>query len=124
MEKKLLIVDDEASFTRLLKRNLELTGRYRVRTENSGGAALEAAREMRPDLILLDVMMPDMDGPEVATQLRDDPTLHDIPIVFLTAIVTKAETAATGSEIAGNTFLAKPVKTEDLIACVEQHLPG
>jgi CheY-like chemotaxis protein len=122
MQKNLLIVDDEPSFTRMVKRTLELTGRYRVRTENRGEAAIEAAREMHPDLILLDVMMPDVDGPEVAARLRDDPGLRHIPVVFLTAIVTKEETSATGSEIAGNPFLAKPVGTEDLIACIEEHL--
>ena len=123
MKKKILVVDDEPALTRSIKRTLELSGdRYEVRTENAGAAALDAARQFMPDLVLLDVMMPDLDGTEVAEQLRADAQLKQTPIVFLTAIVTKEETSPTGSEIGGNVFLAKPVKREDLIACIEKQL--
>ncbi|HTQ51178.1 MAG TPA: response regulator [Candidatus Acidoferrales bacterium] len=121
-KKKILVVDDEVALTRTLKRNLEATERFVVRTENSSAAALAAAREFQPDLILLDVMMPGVDGGEVAAQLKEDKQLCQTPIVFLSAIVKKDETAPTGSNIGGATFLAKPVKLEDLITCIENQL--
>jgi len=122
VKKRILVVDDEASMTRMLKRSLESTGKYEVRTENSGNAAVAAARAFRPDFILLDVMMPGVDGGEVAARLKEEKELQNIPVVFLTAIVEKEETAPTGSDIGGCEYLAKPVKLEDLVACIEKHL--
>jgi len=122
MKKRILVVDDEPVLTRMVKMNLERTGNYEVRTENQGAKAVAAAREFKPSLIFLDVMMPDMSGDEVSMQLRDDPVLAEIKIVFMTAIVTKAETGEMGSKIGGNEFLAKPVKTEELIATIERVL--
>ena len=122
MKKRILVVDDEPVLTRMVKMNLERTGDYEVRTENQGSMALQAAREFKPDLIFLDVMMPDMSGDEVSMQLREDPVLAGIKIVFMTAIVTKAETGEMGSNIGGNEFLAKPVKTEELVATIERVL--
>ena len=121
-KKKILVVDDEQNMTRMLKRNLEATGRYDVRTENSGEAGVAAAREFQPDLILLDVMMPGNDGGEVAAKIKEDKRLVNIPVVFLSAIVKKEETQPTGGNIGGLTFLAKPVKLDDLITCIENHL--
>ena len=121
-KKKILVVDDEASLTRMLRKNLEATGKYEVREENSGALAYASAQQFQPDLVLLDVMMPDMDGGSVAAQIKDDENLEHIPIVFLTAIVQKGETEDTGGDIGGSTFLAKPVKFDDLIACIENKL--
>lgn len=104
IKKKILVVDDEGGMTRMLKRNLEATNRFEVRTENSGGAAVKAAREFLPDLILLDVMMPDMDGGTVAAKIKEDKTLAHTPVIFLSAIVKKEETQATGGNIGGLTF--------------------
>ena len=122
MKKRILVVDDEPALTRMVKLNLERTGNYEVRTENQGSQAIQAAREFQPDLIFLDVMMPDMGGDEVAAQLNEDPELMRIKIIFMTAIITKDETDATGSIIGGNEFLAKPVKTDELIATIERVL--
>lgn len=119
-KKKILLVDDEAALTRMLRLNLEQTGRYEVREENRGTNAVRAAREFRPDLIFLDVMMPDIGGDEVAEQLKQDPELSKIKYAFLTAIVTKRETGTGAAEISGETFLAKPVKRDELLAVVEQ----
>ena len=121
-KKKILVVDDEASLTRMLRRNLEATGKYEVREENSGVLAYVSAQQFQPDLIMLDVAMPDVDGGEVAARILDDENLKNIPIVFLTAILKKEEAESTGSNIAGRTFLAKPVKLDDLITCIENKL--
>ena len=121
-KKKILVVDDEGGITRMLKRNLEATNHYTVRAENSGTAAVAAAAEFLPDLILMDVMMPGMDGGDVAAKIKENKNLSHIPIIFLSAIVKKEETEPTGSDIGGLTFLAKPVKIEDLVTCIEKHL--
>jgi len=85
MEKKrILLIDDEADFTKLIKRNLELTKEYEVRTENNGLLGLAAAKEFKPDLILLDIAMPDMDGYEFASNIRDNSALKNISIIFMT----------------------------------------
>jgi CheY-like chemotaxis protein len=118
-KKRILIIDDEASITRTMKVNLERTGAYTVQTENQAAHALAVARAFKPDLILLDVMMPDMDGGEVAAGLRTDPALQHIPIVFLTAIVSRKETAGEYLESGGQTFIAKPVSLDALIQCIE-----
>jgi CheY-like chemotaxis protein len=106
----------------MVKLNLERTGNYEVRAENQGSMAIQAAREFKPDLILLDVMMPDMSGDEVSAQMKEDEELSNIKYVFMTAIVTKDETEAMGSNIGGNEFLAKPVKADELIATIERVL--
>jgi two-component system, OmpR family, response regulator len=121
-QKKVLIVDDEESFTRLLKLNLEAGGTYRVRTENRAPYAVFAAKEFRPDLIFLDVMMPEMDGGDIASILRADPEMKHIPIVFLTAAVKKEEVTSRGGEVGGFPYLAKPVDVETVIACLRTHL--
>jgi two-component system, OmpR family, response regulator len=107
--KRILVIDDESAIARSLKLNLEAVGGYEVGTENNPRRALETARHFRPDLVLLDFMMPDMDGGDVATRLRADPLFRDIPIIFLTAIVSNAETDGHEMMRGGETFLAKPV---------------
>lgn len=121
-EKRVLVVDDERTTTVLLKDRLEKTGRYTVRTENSGEAVLLAVREFQPDLILLDVMMPDLDGDEVAGQLRQDPSTENIPIVFLTSMVTKEDVGDRDAIIGGNRFIAKPVDPQKVIDCIDELL--
>src|SRR6185295_8945536 len=120
--KRILIVDDEESFTRLLKLNLEVTENYVVRAENWAPKAVATAREFKPDLILLDVLMPGMDGGEVAAKLQADPRLNAVPILFLTAAVKKEEVGSYGGVIGGFPYLAKPLEAEDLIAWIEKHL--
>jgi two-component system, OmpR family, response regulator len=122
MKKKILVVDDEVSLTRMVRRGLEAKGNYLVMEENSGSMALATARSFKPDLVLLDVMMPDIDGGSIAADFSDADDLKHIPIVFLTAIVTKQETEPTGSMIGKHVFLAKPVDLNDLVTCIEDHL--
>lgn len=117
---RVMIVDDESGFTRLLKLTLEKTGRYQVLEENNGTKAWLTAREFMPDIIFLDVVMPAIDGGDVAQQIRSDPSLSHIPIIFLTAIVSEKEG---GHDIGGFPFLSKPVSLETIMECVDQHCP-
>jgi CheY-like chemotaxis protein len=120
--KRILVVDDEPGFTRLLKLNLEKTGRFEVRTVNQAPATLTAAREFKPDLILLDVVMPGMDGGDVLALLRQDPGLQDTPVLFLTATVSKGEMSEQVLTSGGLLFLAKPIGLDELVACIEKQL--
>jgi two-component system, OmpR family, response regulator len=120
--KRILAVDDEPSITRLLKLDLEQTGDYLVRPENDSKAGLAAAEEFHPDLILLDVMMPGLDGGNLASALQANRRLKDVPIVFLTAAVTKDEVRSRRGLIGGLPFLAKPVNLQEVLACLQHHL--
>lgn len=120
--KRILVVDDEPSVTRNLKLNLETSGGYDVFAENHPDNALTAARIFRPDLVLLDIMMPGMDGGDVAERLRADPLFRDTPIIFLTAIVSNEETHGREMVSGGETYLAKPVDIGDLKKTLEQHI--
>ncbi|HKQ18404.1 MAG TPA: response regulator [Candidatus Eisenbacteria bacterium] len=118
---RILLVDDEPSFTRMLKLNLERRG-FKVMVENNGAYAVTVARDFLPNLIFLDVIMPDVDGGEVAAKIQSDPTLKGVPIVFLTAGVSKETTRVKGDVIGGQTYLAKPVTVDEVVRCIEKKL--
>jgi len=120
--KRILVVDDEPSVTRSLKLNLEATAGYEVRTENDSTRAVDAAREFHPQLILLDVLMPRLDGCDVSARIHADPELKDTPIVFLTALATNEDTGGHAVVTGSTVYLAKPVDTEELIRCIEETL--
>lgn len=122
-KRKILIVDDEVDLTMLVKLNLEKTGRYEVRAENRARQALAAGREFKPDLLLLDVMMPDLDGGDVLAQFKDDSNLRNVPVVFLTATVLKEDLAKQGGTIGGHPFIPKPFRAEVLLEKIEKMLP-
>jgi len=121
--RRILIVDNDKNSTHLVKILLEKTGRYLVFEENHPTRAHQTARNFRPDLIFLDVIMPDRDGAEIAAQIRTDLELQNTPIIFLTALVTRAEANA-GLHIDGHPFLAKPINIQELIKTIEEHLPA
>ena len=121
-KKRILVVDDEPSITRLLKLNLEQTGDYEVATENVSRAALAVAEHFQPDLMLLDVMMPGLDGGNLAAELQASPKLQGIPVVFLTAAVTREEVSKRNGLVGGLPFLAKPVNLKEVLACLQKHL--
>src|SRR6266481_5732658 len=120
---RILVIDNNRDFTYSAKLGLERTGRYSVWEENDPAKAHQTAQRVKPDLILLDIAMPETDGGEVAARIESDLTLHRTPIVFLTGLVTKAE-ARSGLRIQGHSFLAKPISVPDLVAGVERHLPA
>ena len=121
-KKKILIVDDEEDFGKMVKLNLERTGEFEVKCETKGGNAVAAAKEFVPDLIFLDVIMPDVDGGEVMGLLMNNAALKNIPVVFLTAIITDREATQQDGIVAGRPFLAKPITTAKLIACINKYL--
>jgi DNA-binding response OmpR family regulator len=123
-KRRILVIDDEVDLGRMIKANLERTGRFEVRTESHPAAGIRAVEAFQPELVLLDVVMPDMEGSEVADKIRALPGFERVPIVFLTAIVTREETAASGGSIGGIPFLAKPVRLEELVQAIETHLDG
>lgn len=120
-KKKILIIDDDENLIKTLKMSLEKIGKYEVKTESKGSEGLVAAKTFRPDLILLDIMMPDVDGGELGGQIKADSSTKDIPLVFLTAAVTKEELGKQCSIIGGHPFIAKPVSVEELIACIDKY---
>lgn len=121
-KKRILLVDDLASDTRLLKTYLERNNHYLVREENDATAALRAAEEFQPHLILLDVLMPEMNGGVLAACFQASPRLKTVPIVFLTATLTKEEVNLCGGKIGLYPFLAKPIVLTEVAACLKQHL--
>jgi CheY-like chemotaxis protein len=120
-KKRVLLVDDEKSFTNLLKLNLEDTGNYDVRVENWAEDAIAAAREFKPDIILLDIIMPRLPGGNVAALIKEDAALKDTPIVFLTAAVRKHQVEENDGIICDHPCLAKPATVEMVIDMIEKH---
>lgn len=117
--KRVLVVDDEPSFTRMVKLNLEGTGRYIVETLNESRKAFEVAREFAPDIVLLDVVMPELDGGDVALSLRTRTATKHIPIIFVSAMVSQQESNRGFFQSGGEHFLAKPVDRETLCGAIE-----
>src|SRR5438094_4508129 len=109
---KVLVIDDEAPIRLLCRVNLEAEG-MEVLEASDGPAGLEQARNHTPDVILLDVMMPGLDGWRVAEELLDDPTTEDIPIVFLTARAELRDRAR-GIDLGGVEYVTKPFNPVEL----------
>lgn len=119
-KKKILLVDDEESLCRILKLNLEETGDYEVRTETKGTRALSVARAFNPDLIILDFVMPDIDGGSLLNQLKGDDATKNTPVIFLTAIASREDSAE--NVIGGHYILAKPVPFDKLVQSIEEKI--
>jgi sigma-B regulation protein RsbU (phosphoserine phosphatase) len=116
----ILVVDDMPSNLRLLSQTLAEKG-YGVRTVTSGLRALESARTSPPDLILLDVRMPDMDGYEVCAQLKKDERTAQIPIIFISAL-DQVEDKVQAFQFGGVDYITKPFQVEEVLARTETHL--
>ncbi len=122
-EFSILMIDDEEDFRFFLKRNLENAGDYEVVTAGSGGEGIEMAVAEKPDIILLDISMPEMSGEDVKQVLSKRPETENIPVIFLTALVTEDDAGGkTMVNLAGHNFISKPVATKDLIGAVNKVL--
>lgn len=122
LKKRVLIVDDEPGFTRIVKLNLEKAGKFEVREENLAANALTSAREFKPDIILLDVIMPAADGGDIRTSLKNDRELSQVPVLFITATVSQHEAGTRGLSSGGEIFLSKPIQLDTLVHCIDEHL--
>ncbi|MFA5259619.1 MAG: response regulator [Candidatus Omnitrophota bacterium] len=122
VKKKILIVDDEKDFLVVLEKRLFAAG-YDVLTADSGKDAIRIAKEQHPDLIVLDIVMPEVDGPMVAETLKQDVDTKKIPIIFLTCLLTKKEESRLGHQIDGHFFIAKPFDPEEMLKEIKKRLP-
>lgn len=118
-KKKLLIVDDEKDTLFVLERELGARG-YSVITTDNGNDALRLAKSEEPDLIILDIWMPEMGGIIVAAKLRGDPATKDIPVIFLTCLLPKKEGEEQGRVLDGNVFIAKPYSLKGLLVQIDK----
>jgi CheY-like chemotaxis protein len=120
--RRILVIDDDVQSTRMVKLSLERTGRYEVRELNDPVSTVPVARDFKPDLILLDVCMPGLEGVEVAFQIRADPELQQTPVVFISSLVSEWEAVGDGTSKGGFHFVAKPARLPRMITCIEKSL--
>lgn len=121
-KKRILIIDDEDNFCKLIKKNIEHTGEFEVHIATNGDDGIMLVREIKPDLILLDIVMPGVDGSDVASIIRNDKSIEDTPIVFLTSMVRKEETISQESFTRGYSLLAKTVTVGELMKCIKENV--
>ena len=117
---RVLVVDDEVAIVRLIQVNLERQG-YQVETANNGVQALAKIRDSRPDLLVSDVMMPEMNGFELLTSIRRDPALMDLPVIMLTAKAQDRDVME-GYKTGADMYLTKPFNPAELITFAKRIL--
>ena len=122
MAHRVLAVDDDPVIQRLLEVNLEMEG-YEVRLASDGLQAVDAAREFRPHVILLDVMMPNMDGWEACATIKQDADFAQTPVVFLSARAQDADVER-GSELGAAAYITKPFDPIDLLDLIAELVEG
>src|ERR1041384_6446826 len=115
--RKILLIEDDADLFSLLRYNLEKEG-FTLTGSQTGKGALEACRQTRPDLILLDIMLPDSDGLDICKGIRKDPELTSTPVIFLTARASETDRIV-GLEIGANDYVVKPFFVRELIARIK-----
>ena len=117
MGKKILVVDDDPDILKIVELRLA-AGNYEVHTAATGEEGLRKCKAIKPDAVILDLMMPDMDGSTVAHEMKDDPSTSKIPVIFLTGAVKPSEVPKS-HKIGGQYFLAKPFKGEELLKMLQ-----
>lgn len=122
MPTKILIADDEEHLGYMVKFKLEKEG-FDVIWKMNGRQALEAVQEERPDLVILDVMMPGLTGFEVLEAIKADPELKDTPVIMLTASGLEADTVK-GIDMGAADYIVKPFRPAELVARIRRCLPG
>lgn len=116
---KILIIDDEEDVCVYLKSILERTGKFEAYSTTSPIEGIALAKDKHPDMILLDIMMPEMDGTEVAVHLNEDSETKDILIVFVSVLVQPQDLKEKNGVIGGHPFISKPIDKDELIARIE-----
>jgi DNA-binding response OmpR family regulator len=115
--KKIVLIEDDADLYSLLKYNLEKES-FSVAGLQTGKGALELCRQTRPDLVLLDIMLPDSDGLDICKGIRRDPDLASVPVIFLTARASETDRIV-GLELGANDYVVKPFFVRELIARIK-----
>jgi CheY-like chemotaxis protein len=118
--RKLLLVDDDEAVIEYL--NVKLGGEFELMATGSPLQALAIARDAQPNLVLCDIDIPGMDGGDISAALFADPETHDIPVVFLTALVTPQDLAAKGNQLAGRAAISKQSPIEEIKARIRAAL--
>ena len=113
MAAKILLVDDEKEFVDMIKMRLEAKN-YAVITAYDGIEALNKTRELRPDLIILDIMLPNLDGYQVCRMIKFDKTFGEIPIILLTALDQEKDRKL-GEQVRADAYITKPFEPEELV---------
>ena len=119
---RVLIIDDEPALSHLLTLHLLARDCYEVREEAIGMRSLETARRFHPDIILLDIVMPEIDGLDLACLLRNDPVIGEVPLIFLSASIPKEACGDLTGTINGFPFLLKPVSVDLIIEHIQHSL--
>jgi twitching motility two-component system response regulator PilG len=119
-KKKILIVEDEESLLKLESILLTSKG-FEVKGVTNGRAALEEIQKSHPDLVLLDIMLPEMDGFEVCKKIKDDPQTREIPVIMLTAKKTR-EDMEKGKEVGADCYITKPFKSAMVIETIQRYI--
>lgn len=122
IKKRVMIVDDDESVTRVLDRFLASTDHYEVIAVNDPTKAVEVAHEFRPDLLVLDIIMPTLDGGEVLAEFRRDKKFSGMHVIFLTGLVSSEEIGREGYEISGHPVIPKPVGAKEFRTVVAEQL--
>ena len=120
--KKIVLVEDDSDLFTLLKYNLEKEG-FAIAGTQTGKGAVDLCRRERPDLIILDIMLPESDGLDICKAIRNRPELAHVPIIFLTARASEADRIV-GLEIGANDYIVKPFFVRELVARVKNQLRG
>ena len=118
MPKKILVADDEKELVEMIQLRLEANG-YEVYTAFDGKEALNKAKEKKPDLIILDILMPEKEGTVVAAELKNYAPTANIPIIFLTCLAEGISKLKEAYKSGGNIFIAKPFDTEQLLSTIK-----
>lgn len=121
MKKKILIVDDEASILKVLQVYLAKAN-YEVVTTDDGAIGIQKARSLKPDLLILDIMMPKIDGPAIAQAVREYPDTKNTPIIFLTGLLSKNEQRSERRTEGGDYLIAKPFNGAEVLALIKKIL--
>ena len=121
-KRKLLLIDDDRALGGMLKLKLEKTGDYDVTYSPDGDRIVELVREVKPDLVILDIDMPGTDGGEARAALQESPDTEGIPVLFLSSLVTPEDVAASNGIIGGQEMASKRMEVSDLISRVESML--
>lgn len=117
MNKRIVLIEDDTDLYALLKYNLEKEG-FTMEGSQTGRGAIELCRRVKPDLVLLDIMLPDSDGLDICKGIRNDPTLAHTPVIFLTARASETDRIV-GLELGANDYIVKPFFVRELIARIK-----